>query len=315
MNNNWKEIERLVQLIEMSISPGASVVHNVNLPILSSRSGATAQCDIVIKEGNPPRETVSIVEVQNRGKRVNINDFRGWKQKLQDVGAQHLICVSRQSFPESIKEQAQLSGSSIRLVTLGTSEIENIPLDFFRVHFSYHNFEVTALHGFKATASKSCVPTQARDRFTAHHTLGVNDRVFSLDRGSLISAYILCKDMYEIPDGAVSGRGRLVFELDKEPAIYLHQGDNVFRIGLEYEFDWVDEVTSIPVSTLSYEQNDAGVLAWVIEATYDSPKGRISIKIPTSKAEGGYAVPGVMTELPPNVVLDIEFVPPGDANA
>ncbi len=315
VENDWKDLERLVQLIEMSISAGSSVAHNVELPILRSRSGTSAQCDIVIRTGKPPRETVSIVEVQNRGSKVKPNDFRGWKQKLQDVGAQHLICVSRQPFPASIKEQAQLSGGSVRLVTLSTLEVDDIPLDMFRVHFQYHHFEVAALHGFKATASKSDVPTRARCWFSTHHSLGVNDRVFSLDRVNLCSAYILCRDMYVKPHGSTSGRGKLVFERDKEPILYLHHGEDSFRVGLEYEFDWTDEVVDIPVSTLAYEQNDAGALAWVVEASYDSPKGRIAFKIPTSRVEGGYSIPGVMTELPPDTVLDVEFLPPRDEEA
>lgn len=118
MAKDGKQLEHLVHLIEKSISPGAKVELDVDMPILNSRIGATTQCDIVIRSGTPPRQTITIVEVQDRAGQVKPNDFRGWKQKREDVGAQHLICVSRQEFPKSIKEQAALSGNSILLINL-----------------------------------------------------------------------------------------------------------------------------------------------------------------------------------------------------
>lgn len=113
MMNDGSFLERLVQLIEQSIAPDAHIQRNVKLPNLGSKSGATTECDIVIRNGPPFRETVTIVEVKDRERPVDINMFRGWQQKLEDVGAQHLYCVSRKPFPESIKEKAALSGNTI----------------------------------------------------------------------------------------------------------------------------------------------------------------------------------------------------------
>lgn len=117
-------MERLVQLIEQSISPDSIVERDVRLPILTSLTGNNAQCDIVIRAGRPPRQTITIVEVQDRQKPVDINDFRGWLQKLKDVGAQHLYCVSRQSFSKGIKEQAALHGTTVKLITLKQLDID-----------------------------------------------------------------------------------------------------------------------------------------------------------------------------------------------
>jgi len=63
--SDWLTIEKLVQLIEKSISPESLVEHNIFLPDLTSRSNAKRQCDIVIKSGKPPRQTLTIVEVQS----------------------------------------------------------------------------------------------------------------------------------------------------------------------------------------------------------------------------------------------------------
>jgi hypothetical protein len=135
MVNDGTFLEKLVQLIEQSLALDAIVERNVKLPILNSRIGVIAQCDIVIRTGKPPRETLTIVEVQDREKPVDINMFRGWQQKLQDVGAQHLYCVSRQTFPESIKEKASLSGNTIKLITLKELDTDQIPLTFFKMSF------------------------------------------------------------------------------------------------------------------------------------------------------------------------------------
>jgi len=66
MNRDWKNLEHIVQLIEKSISPEAVVEHNQFLPVIGSPTGAKRQCDVVIRSGQKPRETITIVEVQDR---------------------------------------------------------------------------------------------------------------------------------------------------------------------------------------------------------------------------------------------------------
>ena len=117
--NDGKYLEQLVELIEKSIARStdhtAKVERNVNLPVLNSSIGATRQCDIIIRSGVVPRETITIVEVQDRKEAVEIGHYSDWITKLDSVGAQQLICVSRHAFPESIKEQVALSGTKVRL--------------------------------------------------------------------------------------------------------------------------------------------------------------------------------------------------------
>ncbi len=127
----WEIAEEVVTLLEQAISPGAKVERNVQLPNLTDQ-GEKCQCDVVIRNGQPPRETISIVEVQDRGSKVKINTFRGWCMKMRDVGAQHLICVSEKGFPRSIRKKALKMGPTVRLLTLTQLESkERWPLDFF----------------------------------------------------------------------------------------------------------------------------------------------------------------------------------------
>ena len=122
---DWKTQEKVVTIIERHLGQGAKVRRNVHLPVLESKIGRTRQCDIVIEEGTEPRQTISIVEVQKRGKKPEINEFGGWVKKMREVGAQHLICVSELGFPRSIKEEADLIGPTVRLLTLKKIEEDN----------------------------------------------------------------------------------------------------------------------------------------------------------------------------------------------
>jgi hypothetical protein len=116
MKKKWIEKESIVAIIEKCICPAARVQHNVHMPVHSSTSGRTRQCDVVIRQGKVPRETITIVEVQDRSGKVEVNDYGGWVDKMREVGAQHLICVSKKGFPQSVKEKAKQSGGTVRLI-------------------------------------------------------------------------------------------------------------------------------------------------------------------------------------------------------
>jgi len=110
-------IERVAGLLERALAPGTTVHHDVNLPDLTNPPHER-QCDVVVTSGIPPRTTRTIVEVQRRGKKVEVGHFDGWVTKMRDVGAQHLVCVSATGFPASIIAKAARLGPTVRLLTL-----------------------------------------------------------------------------------------------------------------------------------------------------------------------------------------------------
>lgn len=124
--SKWEFMERVVELLERSITPDAKVERGQWLPSLLT--GHPAQIDVAIRRGAPPRDTLTIVEVQKRGKKVEIGDFRGWLGKRDEVGAQHLICVSEAGFPESIVDLAKTQGARVRLLTLSELKGETWPV-------------------------------------------------------------------------------------------------------------------------------------------------------------------------------------------
>ncbi|WP_099188334.1 hypothetical protein [Tepidibacter mesophilus] len=115
MNLKWKETEKIVAAFEKRISEESEVMHNVILTDLSGDSNGR-QCDIVIRSGKYPRETVTIVEVQDRKSQLNITTFDGFVEKMRSVGAQHLIVVSKCEFPISVRRRAMRLGPTVRLI-------------------------------------------------------------------------------------------------------------------------------------------------------------------------------------------------------
>lgn len=92
-------------------------LRNTMLPVTGQ--SRKRQCDVVLRFRQAPREHFFIVEVQQRDSKPDINTFGGWVQKMNDVGAAGLICVSEAGFPQSIIEDvAKRQGPRVKLVTL-----------------------------------------------------------------------------------------------------------------------------------------------------------------------------------------------------
>lgn len=289
MKSDWENLERIVQLIEKSISPEAIVEHDVKLPVIGSESGRTRQCDVVIRSGQKPRETITIVEVQDRTSKPDVNTFGGWMKKLEQVGAQHLICVSRHDFPISIKEEAFKLGGTVKLVTLKELNIEDIPFDF----------TVLLARGVQAKAAKTYidVPKSELEKLGLLNVfkkkynglqLDNNEQCWSLDKKKLVSFNTIFKESFVRPNGKSEGEGKLFFDKEEGPELYLFIEGHFIRVGLESNFIWTLPETELPLSVLSYEQNDAGILAWFAEASHQTENGPISIKVPFVKTDKGY---------------------------
>lgn len=93
-------------------------------------TGGWRQCDVVIRQGEPPRDSLTIVEVQDRTKKVSMPDFDSWCRKRDSVRAQHLICVSRQGFSHQVMAGAKQQGGGVRLLTFAELEETAWPLKF-----------------------------------------------------------------------------------------------------------------------------------------------------------------------------------------
>jgi hypothetical protein len=133
----WRFIERTVAVLEKFITPGARVQLDIKLPVLGGKR--RRQCDVVVWTGTAPRETLTIVEVQDRRRPVGIEVFDGWCRKRERLGAQHLICVSAKGFTKGVQEDAARQGGTVRLVTLTEPRV---PPTFFQAKSVLVNIEV-----------------------------------------------------------------------------------------------------------------------------------------------------------------------------
>lgn len=297
MINNGKYLEQLVHLIEKSISPTAIVKHDVKMPNLTSRIGAEIQCDIVIIEGNPPRETITIVEVQDRNRPVEMNDFRGWKQKLIDVGAQHLICVSNHEYSAAIKEQVEQSGNTIRLIKIDSlRDLEGLPINLFDVKFKTNNLLITSYEKIILSNSKKPI------KFDRH------SKCFSFDMINTFSLDKLCYDSFKPDKSLPKGKDKLIFTSGANEKLYFHYPRKIIQTDLELIINWHREIKNLPVvKTLIYEQNEFGVLAWVIEIFHKVNGKIIDIKMPVVKSKTGdsYEISQLYIDIPLGSELEI----------
>lgn len=116
--------EKIVTILEQHIDHNAKVSCDVFLPIIAHPEIGPRQIDVLIETGTSSRPTYSIVEVQDRKSKPTPTEFSGWLDKMREVGAQHLICVTKAGYPKSIIQKATKIGPNVRLFTL--KQLENL---------------------------------------------------------------------------------------------------------------------------------------------------------------------------------------------
>lgn len=265
---DWKKKEELVKVIEKVISPSSRVERNIMLPNLKSKSGAKRQCDVVIRTGKPPRETISIVEVQKRGAKVDINTFGGWCVKMRDVGAQHLICVSEKGFPKSVKEEALLMGPTVRLLTLSQLDsIDDSPVNFKSNTVKNPRRELTRING--------AVLNYKNDVNTGPQSMAINltspDFMYN---GFLMTANDLFFAHLDYLEGKGNNYadGKHVIEmklpLPKDKFYFKNDGNlkEIIEFSASYEVDILNR--EMELTSSEYKQVDYGTsIAWVMESS------------------------------------------------
>ncbi|HEX8195401.1 MAG TPA: hypothetical protein VF571_04250 [Pyrinomonadaceae bacterium] len=277
----WKLIERLVAILEKAITPSARVKHNVSLPVLGRPNRKPRQCDIVITCGDAPRETITIVEVQKRNKKPNITTFHGWIKKMQEVGAQHLICVSAQGYPKSIIDDvAMVHGPTVRLMTLQELErgiipgmILSAPLIHRIPEFSFVSVSGIALEN--SSISNTLIQRNIE--------LNTSDYVFSLDEeqarlslDDLVAETlpIFVTNYFDVEKTIEPDEYEVELELGSvERTLWFHIDDQRYRIKRLVVLVKVKSYfEEIPLNVLSYKQEFyEGELAWLATA-----KGKVS---------------------------------------
>jgi hypothetical protein len=271
MEKHWESIEKLVHLIEKSISPTSTVEHNVKLPDLTSANNNLRQCDIVIKSGTPQRQTITIVEVQDRNSQLNLNTFQGFVQKMHDVGAQHLICVSRKKFSETIVEKARKSGGTIRLVTLSKFEPNNFPIELPSLNV-IHNVSQLVIreHPEVSFTTQSEIIIELSDIIFEIPQLGK-----TFDWISLANYYISYIIKPEKDGDFTIVLPSQLFDLN------ILDGENSYKVDMfKWKINFEVVTHEIQAYGYTYNQLDTGAIAWMLECCSEAAGRKRFVRMP-----------------------------------
>ncbi|RAJ00478.1 hypothetical protein LX64_04184 [Chitinophaga skermanii] len=268
--SDWKEAEYFVTQIEQAYAPDAVVKHNVMLPVIGEQR--YRQCDVVIYIGKEPRATIFIVEVQKRGSKPDINTFNGWVEKMNEVGANGLICVSHVGFPESITSKVlNKIGPKVKLVTLR----ENAPNDIWA---DLHLVPEIVETSFEIDIKKFNRPVYFDDSFKGPITIKWNEPILSNTGkaedaqpiGVAINNSLNANDPHQnLPPDAI---GQLIevnlnLEASDSTPLYIHANEGIIKIMswlLTLNVRRIDKVKPITYSKWEYKQEFyEGALAWI----------------------------------------------------
>lgn len=311
-STDGKFLEQLVQVIEQSISPGSKVARDVQMAVLNSKSGETTQCDIVITTGDTPRQTVTIIEVQDRNRAVEANDFRGWLLKREMVGAQHLYCVSRKEFPVSIKEQAALTGHTVKLITIREIEEAAIPINLFKYTSLFHDIDIPSIKKKEVIIDIDSVKKSGitLEKFEAElNNIKSNDRKFSWNKITFQALSTYCIDKAPAGENNTEGTAQISLGYADNMPFYFHTQGIFIPLKLKLEYTWTFKKVHIPPTVLSYEQDGHGSLAWIFETFYQSPMGPVWLKMPIIyQGDNSYSINGVFVTMPVDTQLSFKLV-------
>jgi hypothetical protein len=279
-NADWFKLEQLIKVIENSIDPTSRVEHDVMLPSLTSGIGSKRQCDLIIRTGNPPRETITLVEVQRRNKKVDILVFDGWIQKMREIGAQHLICVSISGFPDSIKDRAKQLGGTVRLILFTNPDIKTLPIKIFGFNYSFSEYSFSY---------KSEVKIKGLDhnkKIFQNLKFHTDDKIFhGTDKmGTSISDLI---NIYLQKNNITEAGQRLVQLPEDGDRLFIKVKGKLARIKLLCDIDFQVKKEDVPVDLWNYEQVGDGTLAWMFTGTLKYKNLNYTVSVPTIQNQDG----------------------------
>jgi hypothetical protein len=258
---SWKKFEKIVAAIEKAIAPDAIVEHNVSLDNLST--GHPTQIDVLITYGRAPRQTRAMVEVQDRVRPVEINDFRGWVQKKQDTGVEQLFVVSKHDFPKSIVDAVRKQyGPCVKLMTFKDVERGNWPFEFHLGEFSLMRHTVLQSIGKSAILTEPDLPVGS---------LSVHGHVFSREgKPNRVSLEDLAEEALLAqgdPSITVPGTHDSLVVIPSQPQLWWHRPNGTFRVKLFIASYRVRrDGIKMPLSVAKYQQIDFnGEPTWVAE--------------------------------------------------
>lgn len=283
---DWLRTERVAGLIERALAPEASVRHDVRLRELTS--GTYRQCDIVVTSGPPLRRTITIVEVQKRGRRVEIGMLDAWIKKRDELGAHQLICVSSHEYGKALQRRAVNDGR-VRLVTLRRLEQAHWPVSLGSPYIDFSHRAVSSVE--RVTVTEIVDEEQSDAPLLQLGSIASDDRVFEREGvdGYLTLAELVTEEFADLVDAAPSANGDHAMSFAKaEAGLFVHFEKRRLRV----EVGGVVVVTvfrgNVPIEISSYEQRDSAAPdAWLLSATAECGQHRYDLDIVMQRGDAG----------------------------
>lgn len=316
----WRLVERVVAVLEKSLTPDAQVLHDHKLPILTGASGRRRkrQFDVVIKSGKPPRETLTVVEVQDRSRAVGEDQLVAWHRKMQQVGAQHLICVSKKGFRSTAKEFALSVGPTVRLVTLkeldaGVGPLQTVLGSFDIIEYLTGpvNLECAIILDDVVREALADGKTEALIRIefrldkklAALHQTGRPspislNQLIDERRAEVLRTYALGEGVQNV---------KLVSSAD---GVFEYvDGGIKHRLTLDITDTIAVKKAQVPITCLSYQQEQVdGSLAWIMKASCKLHDQDVDLRLTfVPDSEGNLVIRPLVFGLPPSVTINGQF--------
>ena len=109
----WKQFERIVCKIQKELSPHAEVVHDETI---IGRSGASNQCDVVVRSKIGQYDFLCIIECKDWSEKIGVDVVRSFRCKIEDTEAMKGVIVSAKGFTKDARLLAK--NYNINLYTL-----------------------------------------------------------------------------------------------------------------------------------------------------------------------------------------------------
>ncbi|PJY97692.1 hypothetical protein COO64_06250 [Pseudomonas donghuensis] len=165
-----------------------------------------------------------------------------------------------------------------------------LPIDFIRFHLRFRYFAIVKIKNLRPGISRAHLETLGiRDEFFRKNNgrdVGSDEKIWSTDGMTVISLGDLIRCLTPVSD-SFEGEAKISIDFDSKCPIFAYFDGVFIPAALEVEYEYVDKLYSIPMSTLTYEQLEYGSLGWVMEGSLETPLGKLESKIPIYKAENG----------------------------
>lgn len=147
----WKRFEKVVTGVNMLACEGAEVKFNDH--IISKKTGRRRQVDVSIRFKQGFSDYLAIIECKDYTRRVPVRDVEAFSKKLEALGADKGIMVSRMGFQEDARKTAEADGIDLFTLTEVKSDwTKTIKADVLtlpwpaRIEFDYPDFDTSGLH-------------------------------------------------------------------------------------------------------------------------------------------------------------------------